>query len=109
MTIEELISASAPFGSIEGDPAFLETYLIALLAEVNPDPNTLSTGMACWNCLSEVELIAIQNYLLCLLAGTLTCTADALAQQSLAYQQIQDVYLNWIQTYLLAVWAQTFS
>lgn len=43
----------------------IQTYLLALLAEVDPNPDTLAPLAKCFECLTEQQLRAIIVYLLC--------------------------------------------
>jgi len=46
-----------------------QTYLLALLAGVSPNPGALLASASCFGCLSEKQLLMIQASLLCKLTG----------------------------------------
>lgn len=43
----------------------IQTYLLAIIAGVDPDPATLVSAAKCFACIPPMKQIEIQNYLLC--------------------------------------------
>lgn len=108
---------------LPGQLAAIQTYLLAVMADVSPDPATLLPLANCFACLNSNQLLAINTYLLCLinnnggggggggavqvfpLTGSNTPAAVPTGG-GIAYNEVGDV---WIWNTTLADWEKIIS
>ena len=56
-------------GMSEEQRGYVNTYLLALAAGVDPDPDAILAEAACFRCVPEQKLKEMSAYLLCVAAG----------------------------------------
>jgi len=59
-------------GMSEDDRNYANTYLLAIAAGVDPDPDAILAAAACFRCVPEQKLKEMQAYLTCIAAGGVT-------------------------------------
>ena len=72
-TANDLLPLAAVMrGMSEEQRNYVNTYLLALAAGVDPDPNEILAAAACFRCVPEQKLKEMSAYLLCQAAGGVT-------------------------------------
>ena len=72
-TANDLIPLAAVMrGMSEEQRNYVNTYLLALAAGVDPDPDAILAAAKCFRCVPEQKLKEMSAYLLCQAAGGVT-------------------------------------
>ncbi len=61
--------ASVMRGMSQDQRSYVNTYLLSVMAGVEPDPNAILAAAKCFQCVPEQKLNEMNAYLLCLISG----------------------------------------